>query len=163
MSMQKILTAATVSILSAIIIISAIAFGTGNAKPGYGLTKKKNISELAEEFENKNNFENKYTLLSLGQIRTRTKPEKKDQRSSTVIVKALLEYEKDNTILIEEMTAKNQAIKTTFLSYFSRFTQRELLLAGEDKVKEQILEQINSLLVLGKINSIYFEEYIFLN
>lgn len=163
MSMQKILTIAAASILSVIIVISAAAFISGNAKPAYGLTKKNNLSELTKEFENKNSFENKYTLLSLGQIRTRTKPEKKDQRSSTVIVKPLLEYEKDNTILIEEMTAKNQAIKTAFLSYFTSYTQRQLLLTGEEKVKEQILEKINSLLVLGKVNSIYFEEYIFLN
>jgi flagellar basal body-associated protein FliL len=48
------------------------------------------------------------------------------------------------------------------LQYFTQKTQEELFSLGEEKVKLEILTQINDELSMGNIESIFFEEYLFL-
>ena len=41
------------------------------------------------------------------------------------------------------------------------YTKSDLISKGEKKIKEELRDQINDQLVLGKINSVYFDQYIF--
>ena len=74
-----------------------------------------------------------------------------------------LEYDESDTQLYEELDRKLVAVKAVFNAYFSSKTKNELVSMTEEQIKNEILSQINSNLVLGKISKIYFKDYIFLN
>jgi hypothetical protein len=48
------------------------------------------------------------------------------------------------------------------LQFFTKKTQKELFSMSEEVIKSEILKLINEELTMGKIEALYFEEYIFL-
>jgi flagellar FliL protein len=62
----------------------------------------------------------------------------------------------------EELTGKNRAIRRVILEWFASRTLEEITAAGEKQVKDQLLEEINRLFVLGRINTLYFGDYLVL-
>ena len=62
----------------------------------------------------------------------------------------------------EELARKRLIITGIFTSYFGAYTKVELLSRTEDKIKQDILEQINEQMSLGKISGIYLTDYIFI-
>ena len=62
----------------------------------------------------------------------------------------------------EELCQKQRKIRTIILQFFTQKTQKELFSMGEEVIKSEILKLINEELSMGKIEALYFEEYIFL-
>lgn len=85
-----------------------------------------------------------------------------DKPQIPVVVLPFLSYKTENTFLYEELCQKQRKIKSIILQFFTQKTQKELFSMGEEIVKSQILLLINNELSMGKIEALYFEEYIFL-
>ena len=49
-----------------------------------------------------------------------------------------------------------------FARHFGAYTKLELLSRTEEKIKNDIMEQINEQMSLGQISGIYFTDYIFI-
>ena len=100
-----------------------------------------------------------YSVFSdFGRLRTFTA----DKPQIPVVVLPFLSYKTENTFLYEELCQKQRKIKSMILQFFTQKTQKELFSMGEEIVKSQILLLINNELSMGKIEALYFEEYIFL-
>lgn len=98
----------------------------------------------------------------LGKMRIVTEPDRKSGKVSTVVVSAILSYTKDDQDFFEELSRKNPALKEIFSNYFSSKTKAELQSKGEKKIKTDLLSKLNQVLVLNKIQDIYFEDFIFI-
>ncbi len=79
-----------------------------------------------------------------------------------VILRPWFSYSDDGKDFYEELSRKSAAIKEAILSYFLLHTESELHALGEEAIKTELTELINGQLVLGRIDSLYFSEYIFL-
>jgi len=98
----------------------------------------------------------------LGQIRSVTKAENEKSNGITVIITPWLSYPEGDTVFFEELSRKRLIIKGIIQTYFSEYTQKELLEKTEPKIKDELMTRINAQLTLSKISSVYFSEYIFL-
>ena len=99
----------------------------------------------------------------IGQLRAVTLPQKNKANGTTVVIKPILSYTKDDQDFFEELSRKNMAIKTIFTQYFSSETAESFKKKGEAKIKNELLERLNKTFVLNKVQDIYFEELIFLD
>ncbi|MBR1912505.1 MAG: hypothetical protein IJ828_09150 [Treponema sp.] len=97
----------------------------------------------------------------LGQIRTITKSPDDEHTGTLLVVTPWFSYDASNTILQEELSQKSQQEKAIIINYFGQNTKSELLAKGEDSVKDEIKALLNEQLILGKIQNIFFKEYIF--
>ncbi|MCR5764034.1 MAG: hypothetical protein K6G00_11705 [Treponema sp.] len=97
----------------------------------------------------------------LGQIRTITKSPDNEHTGVLVIVNPWFSYNANDTILLEELSQKSQQEKAIIINYFGQNTKADLLAKGEDTVKEEIKNLLNEQMILGKIQQVYFSEYIF--
>lgn len=155
MSLNKILTAIAIFLVTFIIAVSAIALFKKNLVPGAGLRKIDPSPKESGLFQKKS-----FDLV--GQLRISTKTED-TERKSILLLNPWLEFDSDDTALYEELDRKLPAIKSIFLKYFQSHTKNELLAKDETQIKNELKAQINETLVLGKISEIYFKDYIFLS
>lgn len=100
----------------------------------------------------------------LGTIRAITlADETKEEDSGTVvIVTPWLSYPENDTIFFEELARKRILLTGIINSYFSTRTQGQLLSLTEEKIKKELLIQINQQLSLGEISQVYFTDYLFI-
>ncbi len=155
MNLNRILTYIAAALALIIITVSAIALCKKNIRPGEGLRK---IDPLPTSQKN----DSKTSFDLIGQLRIGTKPDSQDKKS-VLILHPWLEFDSSDTELYEELDRKLPAIKSVFLRYFQSRTKQELTQKEESSIKDELKNQINELLVLGKITQIYFNDYIYLN
>lgn len=182
-SLNKILLMATCAIAAVIVLVTAIGLATKRAVPAYGLrhqdplppdaTAPNTTDNAASPNESSANDSTQHGLpadddpartayTGLGQLRAVTKGAKKNTPGISVVISPWLSYSKGDKTFYEELDRKSRSIKAVITSYFSRYTERELLTRGEIAVKADLLREINNMLVLGKISALYFNEYMFL-
>ena len=138
-------------IVVAIIFITAAAFATHKATFAAGLRRGDPKPESAKT--------SKYaSYTELGQMRLQTADE-----NCVLVLEPWFPYEPSDTEFVEEIGKKSRALKIAITSYFHSKSKQELLDAGENAVKKELLDEINNQLVMGKFNAIYFSEYLFLN
>ena len=94
-------------------------------------------------------------------MRPMTKPEPNDETGSVMVVTPWFSFPDGDTPLYEEISQKDRLIKNIIFEYFTTHTKSELLQTGEKTIKEELTEQINEQLVMGKITKLYFDEYQF--
>ncbi len=141
--------------LTFIIIFSTILFFTGktdfrNKKNSHAVVVARGQAELEKEFS---------SFKQLGRIRISLAT---DGSAQTLIISPWFSYTKDDSEFHEELSRKTKEIKNTIIKYLSSRTKEELQSMGEEKIKEELKYLINNLLVLNKIQQVYFSEYIFL-
>lgn len=113
--------------------------------------------------QTQNPVENKLSSYKeLGKMRAVTAPEKNADSGATVVISPLLSYTLDDEDFYEELARKNSQLKSIFINYYSGHTKSELKSKGEARVKAELLSQLNQILVLNKIQDIYFNDYVFL-
>ncbi len=98
----------------------------------------------------------------LGQMRVVTRAEDSDGYGSILIVAPWFTYPEEDTELFEEIVKKERMEKSVINEYFANRSRYQLLSMGEENVKNDILDLINQQLVLGKIEKIYFSQYLFI-
>lgn len=79
-----------------------------------------------------------------------------------LVVNPWLSYPEGDTVFYEEIARKRGVIKGLCTTYFSERSKQHLLSITETKVEQELKELINAQLSLGKIQDIYFTDYIFL-
>lgn len=100
-------------------------------------------------------FDNQEIYKKLGKIRTVTKD------GIPLVISVYFPFDKDDTEFYEEISVKNESIKSMISGFFVNYTLDEIKTKGENFVKLELLKKINSNLVLNQIKEIYFEEYVF--
>ena len=105
--------------------------------------------------------------FELGSIRILTAADKankgKDSQGSVMVISPWLSYQKGDEVFYEELSKKRNVFKAIFSSYFTQYSKKELLVKSEEKITDEILDEINARLSLGKITGINFTDYIFLD
>lgn len=122
------------------------------------IVKKKPIAN--ETYINPNTLQKDYDEMNLGSLRTTTKADEFGKVASVVITPCLC-FEKGDKEFSEELRKKSLDLKNIFKNYFSEFTSKELHSTGDNEIKSNLFERVNSILSLSKIKTIYFMEYAF--
>ena len=78
-----------------------------------------------------------------------------------MVISPWLSYPTGDDVFYEELAKKRSIIKGLFSSYFSGKTKAQLSGKTEEKITEELIEEINARLSLGKITGINFTDYIF--
>lgn len=150
-------------ILLLIIVGTILAFSTDKAEPGKNL---RNSDPSPKEALNLND-ENQQKISAytgIGTLRCVTAPEISEGESksgSTIAVTPWFSYPENDNDFYEEMSRKHNILCGTITSFFAEFTKDELMKMGEEKIKDELKNQLNSKLVLSKITKVYFTDYIF--
>ena len=156
-------------VIAAIVVIlflgTVIGLATKKAAPGKNL-RNDDPEPTAREIENLNKHSDSpiAAYTGLGTIRCITAPaaDDPDDAGTAVVITPWLSYPEDDTVFFEELARKRLIITGIFTIYFGAYTKVELLSRTEDSIKQNLMEQINEQMTLGKISGIYFTDYIFL-
>lgn len=159
-------------ILSIIVIILLITIFAGTV---FALLKNKKSFQKQKQLISQGKAvslmapknDNQFSYFNLGSLRVLTKPENdsllETQNMGTVLlVTPWISYPSDDTIFFEEISRKKTVISGIIQDYFSDYSKLELLTQTEVKIEENLIKEINNHLSLGKIQQIYFTDYIFL-
>lgn len=150
---NKFLLCVAAGIVLGVIAATAVLVTKKNVTPGAGLRKIETESLLEK---------NSASFDLIGVLRITVKIGG-DQTRHVLVVNPWLEYDKSDEQLYEELDRKLVAIKSAIIQYFSSRTKDEIVAMTENQIKNEILLQINQNLVLGKVEKIYFKDFIFLN
>ena len=104
------------------------------------------------------------SYYEIGKIRIVTPSEEpeNEQEGCVLVVNPWLSYAEGDTVFYEEIARKRGVIKGICTTYFSERSKEYLLSITETKVEQELMELINAQLSLGKIQDLYFTDYIFL-
>jgi len=114
------------------------------------------------------------TYYNLGTIRVVTQPDVTQPAGGTkgdrdnldtgaaMVLTPWIAYPDGDTVFFEELSRKTGLIKGIFTKFFTTHTQKEILSYGEEKIKAELLTQINELLSLGQVTDLYFTDFLFL-
>lgn len=155
-----------------IIITTIIGFLSHKAKIGKNLRTPDPAPSEIETFNRKNNTNlDAYTALGTFRLTTKnekTSEEKKENEEITfnqtlLVVEPWFSYPKDDISYYEELSRKRIVMSGIITNYFTTKTKEEIMQIDEDKIKQDLLNQINAELSLGKIEELYFTQFMFLN
>ncbi len=127
----------------------------------YCFIQKKESIKVPENVSSEINQNQKSYFTELGQLRLSTKPDKND-KSTIIILTPLIEYDSNNRIFYEELDTKKLQISQIISNYFTSKSINEIKQRNEHAIKIDLLENINSILALGKIEKIFFADFQFL-
>lgn len=147
-----------------IILGTIIGFLTHKAKLGKNLrTPDPSPSEI--ESLNRANGTNLAAYTGLGTFRITTKPQTEEEGDygNLLVLSPWFSYPQEDIAYFEELSRKRVVISGIITNYFINKNKAEILDIPEDKIKADLLEEINGQLSLGKIEELYFTEYIFLD
>ena len=104
------------------------------------------------------------SYYEIGKIRIVTPSEEpeNEQEGCVLVVNPWLSYAEGDTVFYEEIARKRGVIKGICTTYFSERSKEHLLSITEKKVEQELIELINAQLSLGKVQDVYFTDYIFL-
>ena len=104
------------------------------------------------------------SYYEIGNIRIVTPSEEpeNEQEGCVLVVNPWLSYAEEDTVFYEEIARKRGVIKGICTTYFSERSKEHLLSITEKKVEQELIELINAQLSLGKVQDVYFTDYIFL-
>ncbi len=140
----------------AIIVGSAYSYISGPSVKKSG--DKESASNISRGKEN-----NVDAYTAIGQLRITLQPENEGDSPDVVVVNPWFSYAQGDKSLFEELSQKDVQIKNLIVSYFSSYTLDDLRSKDEQTIKEDLLHIINGILVIGKIRSVYFNDYIFID
>ena len=170
LSLNKILVYIIIFLFLVILGVTIGGLISRKARPGKNLRTadpEPTVKEL--ESLNKRSDTKIAAYTGIGRIRTVTAAEaasgkktENDGSATPIVITPWFSYEESNFELYEELSRKRILITGIISKYFSERTENELLSSSEEKIKADLLKEINSQLSLGKIQNIYFSDYIFL-
>ena len=160
--LNKILIGIICFLLGVIAVVSVIGLTakTAAGKNTYIDDPEPTAKEISSL--NKHSDEKLAAYTGINRIRIVTLAEENDENGCPMVLTPWFTYPETNIELYEELSKKRILITGIITNYFSQKTKSELLSANEDKIKADLLKEINGQLVLGKIIKIYFTDYIFL-
>ncbi len=102
-------------------------------------------------------------LADIGTLRIPMSRERSGEPSVTVVLTPFLPYPADDVAFREELVSKTRSIRAAIRAWFSARTLAEIEALGEPGVKDALLSEINGLLVLGRVERLYFTDYMALD
>ena len=107
------------------------------------------------------------SYYEIGNIRIVTPSETQSEddaenKGCVLVVNPWLSYPEGDTVFYEEIARKRGVIKGICPTYFSERSKEHLLSITEKKVEQDLIKLINAQLSLGKVQDVYFTDYIFL-
>jgi flagellar basal body-associated protein FliL len=97
-------------------------------------------------------------FTGIGRIRVNTA----DPGSATVILSVAFPYNPEDRAFSEELASKVGSFRDTAREYFGSLTENELRDRGEEALKGGLLQRYNALLRLGRIDILYFNDFMVL-
>lgn len=82
-----------------------------------------------------------------------------DTEPVIILCEPFFPYLADDLAFREELVQKTRNIRTLLLGWFRTHAIAEVKRLGEDGVKAELIREINTVLVLGHIDILYFDEY----
>ena len=149
-------------------VMGLVSRKAGNSSGKSAKAKKTNITVVEPTQKeitslNKHSEQKIASFTGIGRIRILIKQSEDAADAGTpLVVEPWFTYDETNFELYEELSKKRILISGLISNYFSSKTRMELFSTSEDKIKADLLNEINSQLVLGKIIQIYFTDFIFL-
>lgn len=156
-SINKILSIILLALFALLLFMTITAFISVKTKSKKNLQNSKSSFEVSES---KN--DTLKVFAGLGRIRCSLKPEGDTDVRCPVIISPWFNYDKNDIQFYEELSKKAPLFKSLISSYFANGTKTHFQKIGEEQVKKEILSILNEHLVLGKIDELFFSEYIFL-
>lgn len=161
-TVNRILSLIAGIIAVVIVTVTITAFAVSKGKPGKNYRRADpNPQKVTNMNKGKEDAVDAFTDFK--QIRIQTKVESENEESTVVVVSPWFSYPSGDQALFEELSQKERQMRGIFTSYFSSLTSKEIQDKGEARIKEELLEKINSQLVMGKIRAVYFNDYIFID
>lgn len=102
------------------------------------------------------------SFKEFGSLRTVTRPEADSAKGSVLIISPWFSIPASDTEFREELFQKKKLLSAIITGFFSEYSKNQLLSLGEKTVKEQLTERLNTQLIMGKITTIYFDDYMFI-
>lgn len=160
MSFNKILTILIFIIIFIIVGGSIAAIATGKTVPGtaYRKADPASVTEIKDFDPGELS-----SFKEFGTLRALTKSTDESSRGTVIVITPWFSYHTTDSAFYEELFQKRRLMTSIFMTYFSSKTKNELLSLGEKRIKKELLEKINSELIMSKIQSIYFDDYMFLD
>lgn len=153
---QKILVIIIATIIFFLALISLFGFIFMPDKIGSSFRKKELTIEQASAKQEKNDLS---VFSSIGRLRLLTS----DNKDITIILKPYFFYPTSDKDFYEELVTKNQKMRFLISEYFENKSFDFIKTTKEMEIKKELLEILNESLVMGKIQDLYFDEYIFLD
>lgn len=156
-SINKILSIILLALFALLLFMTITAFISVKTKSKNNLQNSKSSFEVSESKD-----DTLKVFAGLGRIRCSLKPEGDTDVRCPVIISPWFNYDKNDIQFYEELSKKAPLFKSLISSYFTNGTKTHFQEIGEEQVKKEILSILNEHLVLGKIDELFFSEYIFL-
>ena len=153
---QKILVIIITTIIFFLALTSLFGFIFLPDKIGSSFRKKELTIEQASAKQEKNDLS---VFSSIGRLRLLTS----DNKDITIILKPYFFYPTSDKDFYEELVTKNQKMRFLISEYFENKSFDFIKTTKEMEIKKELLEILNESLVMGKIQDLYFDEYIFLD
>ena len=157
-ALNKALATVAVVIAIAIVAVTAVFYvrHKGHVEPSY-----RRVQPVPQNSTHSKTQEDAFA--DVGQIRVFAKKAEGDESTPLVVVSPWFSYPEGDRQLYEELSSKEKQIRAVVAGYFAALTMDEARHKGEAQVKEELLQLINTNLVMGKIRAVYFNEYIFID
>jgi flagellar basal body-associated protein FliL len=78
---------------------------------------------------------------------------------ATLIISVSFPYNGADRVFLEELAANVQKFRAQTLDYFAALTPNDPVLSDETALKQALLERYNALLHLGRIDTLYFTNF----
>lgn len=156
-SINKILSIILLTLFAVLLFMTITAFISVKTKSKNNLQNSKSSFEVSESKD-----DTLKVFAGLGRIRCSLKPEGDTDVRCPVVISPWFNYDKNDIQFYEELSKKAPLFKSLISSYFTNGTKTHFQKIGEEQVKKEILSILNEHLVLGKIDELFFSEYIFL-
>ena len=141
-------------ILLALFLVLALIFLGGTA---YGLLFRKNMEVPgASQVQGTSRDPEEHIFTGIGRLRLST------NNSAMVILTVTFPYSTEDRAFSEELAARVRDFRTITEEYFQSASAGELQGKSEEQVKTDLLERFNSVLRLGKIRILYFNDFMIL-
>ncbi len=147
--------------LAAIVFFTGIAFSILRSKNKTKDTLPDNEKIFLNQAEFKSSSsQNNKAFTKIGKLRATTKPDKTG-KTKIVLITPYIEYS-DDQAFYEELDRNLKKMREIILNYFSERTAEELVKKNEEKINSELLEKLNSILILQKIQRLYFTDFLIL-
>lgn len=86
-----------------------------------------------------------------------------DGNGTVIVIQPYFPYPSDDIAFREELVKKTRTVRAGILDWFASRTVVEIRRLGETGVKQAILDVVNGVLVLGKLDTVWFSEFMVLD
>jgi len=145
-------------LLAAVLLTGTLwAFASGRARPGSGAGSAGRIM-YGSDVPKPDPDGRTAVFADIGVLRAKTA----DTEPVTVVVSPFIPYPSDDLAFREELVQKTRMLRTSILGWFAARSLSEIDKLGEDGVKRELLAVINANLVMGRVEVLYFDEFMVL-